>query len=733
MTTRESHKRALGAALVACAVLGWSAAAAVLVDRLTPPEAWPRAVLCLTWLVFAPLGGVALGRLVGRVPRIGPLLARCVPLCEALPLFLLPTPVVDALLFGPLLLVQGHLLLASGDGGGAARASAASPLTVVIALAYAPSGVLLALLPASGLAAVVVLVLSSSRRARRRLGHRKPAVESAAALRRRLLYALPLGVCLLALSATLFLLLTVVLDGTADDGPLPPVPLQPDAGGADRAHSGGEGGRAGRGGGRPGDFTAEVALDGGPALATSDEPTLYLRPLAGGPRARSVYLRHTVLDTFTAASVRLGDRRVPPVYRDGDDGALDGWTWLRAVGPGTPTRDYAVRMRRRSLGGQRGWALVVAPHPLLAVSLPRMRYDPDRVQFAVGPSEEWFDYELRQLERPLSARTLRATRAGGVHERYLQLPAGSPALPWIEEYARLWIDGGTSDYDRVRSVVEHLRRDFSYERSGLGFGGPEALASFLEERRGYCTYFASASALILRTRGIPTRVATGFLAHEWSESEGRWIVRERDAHAWLEVAFEGVGWVTFDPTPPEVGGSLSSDVDDAEVEETWEARLTSELERWLSTGGERGSLGDVLRALAVAPLEILEGTPSLWLLPSALGFLALHFLFARRRRVEGHGAPSPVLPPATHGLYRELLRALSAHGHRRRRGQTQREFARQVARVPGAAFAAVGEVIELYYRARFGGQALEAGELRFVEGVVKDLDQSQARERSGVH
>ena len=55
---------------------------------------------------------------------------------------------------------------------------------------------------------------------------------------------------------------------------------------------------------------------------------------------------------------------------------------------------------------------------------------------------------------------------------------------------------------------------------------------------------------MLRTLGIPTREVNGFLPGEYNDLAGDYIVRESDAHSWVEVYFPGTGWMTFDPTPP---------------------------------------------------------------------------------------------------------------------------------------------------------------------------------------
>ena len=100
-------------------------------------------------------------------------------------------------------------------------------------------------------------------------------------------------------------------------------------------------------------------------------------------------------------------------------------------------------------------------------------------------------------------------------------------------------------------VAAHLRDGFTYsERPAAPAPGQAPLEAFIfEGRRGYCQQFAGAMALLLRMGGVPARVATGFTPGGFSKRKGAWIVRDTDAHAWVEAWFDRFGWVALDPTP----------------------------------------------------------------------------------------------------------------------------------------------------------------------------------------
>ncbi len=97
----------------------------------------------------------------------------------------------------------------------------------------------------------------------------------------------------------------------------------------------------------------------------------------------------------------------------------------------------------------------------------------------------------------------------------------------------------------------YLRRNFRYTLNLTGAPGRDPLAHFLfETKAGHCEYFASAMAVMLRTIGVPSREVNGFLPGEYNDLAGDYIVRASDAHSWVEAYFPGIGWTTFDPTPP---------------------------------------------------------------------------------------------------------------------------------------------------------------------------------------
>ncbi|MGH9862339.1 MAG: transglutaminase TgpA family protein, partial [Candidatus Acidiferrales bacterium] len=136
-----------------------------------------------------------------------------------------------------------------------------------------------------------------------------------------------------------------------------------------------------------------------------------------------------------------------------------------------------------------------------------------------------------------------------LRETYLQLPPLDPRLP---ELARQVTSRFDNPYDKARELERYFRTQFGYTLELPRTPEQDPLANFLfVRRRGHCEYFAASMTVLLRTLGIPARMVNGFLTGEYNEIGGDYVVRALDAHTWVEVYFPRIGWVEFDPTPPD--------------------------------------------------------------------------------------------------------------------------------------------------------------------------------------
>ena len=105
-------------------------------------------------------------------------------------------------------------------------------------------------------------------------------------------------------------------------------------------------------------------------------------------------------------------------------------------------------------------------------------------------------------------------------------------------------------YDRAKAIERWLRENIAYNESISA--PPPAVDTvewvLFEAREGYCTYYATAMIVMLRHLGIPARLAAGFSQGTYDSELELYVVREREAHTWVEVYFPGYGWIEFEPT-----------------------------------------------------------------------------------------------------------------------------------------------------------------------------------------
>ncbi len=133
-----------------------------------------------------------------------------------------------------------------------------------------------------------------------------------------------------------------------------------------------------------------------------------------------------------------------------------------------------------------------------------------------------------------------------IEERYTQLPETTPER--VTALTDQIVEPAESPYEAAQRIEHYIMETNEYNLSVDPPSGDIADAQLFERDAGYCTYFATTMAVMLRTQDIPARMVTGYSTGE-AVDENSYVVRGMNAHAWVEVYFPEVGWVSFDPTP----------------------------------------------------------------------------------------------------------------------------------------------------------------------------------------
>ncbi|MBM4135039.1 MAG: DUF3488 domain-containing protein [Nitrospira sp.] len=348
-----------------------------------------------------------------------------------------------------------------------------------------------------------------------------------------------------------------------------------------------------------------------------------------------------------------------------------------------------------------------------------------------------FPVQVRDEER--TAQTVSYPQE--IADQYLQLPDLSPR---VDVLTRQVTAQAPTPYERIVAVEGHLRSAYQYSLD-VGTAAPvNPVEEFLFTRKtGYCEHYATAMVMMVRTLGIPARLVTGFLPGEWNGFGRYYTIRQRDAHAWVEVYFPRSGWVTFDPTPS-VPAAASSQlwvgagrvIDSIRLK--WDRFIIQyslrdqiKMAQGMREQGEKvrgralglvstfhrwaASLQSWLRHLTLSSEKLLPVGLAGGLL---LLLLVIAWTWSQRRR------PSmfPTLRQATAvRLYSRMLQLLATRGIVKAPGATAIEFAGLVTRDWADAGRYVAPLTDLYCRVRFGQAPLSPEELQQAEALLCGL------------
>jgi transglutaminase-like putative cysteine protease len=311
--------------------------------------------------------------------------------------------------------------------------------------------------------------------------------------------------------------------------------------------------------------------------------------------------------------------------------------------------------------------------------------------------------------------------AGGAGDLDLAVP---PQLdPRVRELAATLQRGEPPGPALVARTVDHLRTYYLYTLDVGGFRSRDPLAEFLfEKRAGYCEYFATATAILLRLQGVPARYVKGVSVRPESSVGAHYVVRESDAHAWVDVWTAETGWTEVDPTPSGGWALTHPDPRRGALATLWERVTTAVAQawaRWRQGGWPRltATLADMVSAVA----RIVESRRLLLAVALALALL----LLALRRR--GRRAPpsrepialAPELAAALRGVERLWARA----GRPRPRSSGLQEHLDSLPRqaLPDDLRALSERVVRAVYDSAYAGRPPVADELRALADDVRAL------------
>ncbi|MEP7292815.1 MAG: transglutaminaseTgpA domain-containing protein [Chloroflexota bacterium] len=299
------------------------------------------------------------------------------------------------------------------------------------------------------------------------------------------------------------------------------------------------------------DYYGGDSLQLGGAIRLGDQTVF----LAAAPQGRRYYWRSRVFDNYdsgrwtSAADTRLTDPEAPlsVEYEDYLPGAR------------VPVQQTFT------MGLPASRLIYTAPQPL-NVDLPTrtdLRYVPDPTLTAqdmlisvIRPMQVLYQGESYTATSSMSnASAAELRQASTDYPQWVRDLYGSfmPSVTarTIALATQIVADAGAqTPYDKAKAIETWLRANIIYNESIPQPPTNQDSVDWVvfDYKQGYCNYYASAMIVMLRTMGIPARMAAGFAQGTWNADEQAFVVQERDAHTWVEVYFPGYGWVEFEPT-----------------------------------------------------------------------------------------------------------------------------------------------------------------------------------------
>ncbi|MBC7811590.1 MAG: transglutaminase domain-containing protein [Burkholderiales bacterium] len=298
------------------------------------------------------------------------------------------------------------------------------------------------------------------------------------------------------------------------------------------------------------DYYGGDSLQLGGAIRLGDQVIM----LADAPPGRRYYWRSRVFDTYEAgrwtpaANTRLTDPESP----------------LDIQQPGDTLVSREPVQQQFTIGLNASRLIYTAPQPSL-IDLPTrtdLSYtaEEDMNVSVIRPLQVLYRGDTYTATSLMSNATASQLRAAGSQYPEWVTSTESPLYLYVspsitDRTVQLANDiinnaGATNNYDKAKAIEGWLRTNILYNESiPQPPAGQDPVDWVLFDfRQGYCNYYASSMVMMLRSIGIPARMAAGFAQGTWDAENNVFVVRERDAHTWVEVYFPGYGWIEFEPT-----------------------------------------------------------------------------------------------------------------------------------------------------------------------------------------
>jgi len=312
-------------------------------------------------------------------------------------------------------------------------------------------------------------------------------------------------------------------------------------------------------------------------------------------------------------------------------------------------------------------------------------------------------------------------------------------------------DNRINPFLQAKAIEMYLKENYQYTLNNPSGGKYDPVSDFLfNSKAGHCEYYASAMVLMLRSINIPARLVTGFKTNEWNDIGQYYLVRQKDAHSWIEAYFYPIGWYPFDPTPPimdeplglygmTVNTTLGKYIDFIKMKwNSWVINYSFEAQKFAFQkikNKTKKMRNEFFKWVTIWRIKtrnfMLSKYISLktlfWLLAGLIFFGVLtHILYRYIKTTLFFRSILKRKIKISVRFYAELLRILKRKGINRNPTHTPYEFLDQNIDKNSEEFEGFKIITDLFYKVRYGNKKLSSEEIEIVTDILYKLKYGKA-------
>jgi Transglutaminase-like enzymes, putative cysteine proteases len=318
------------------------------------------------------------------------------------------------------------------------------------------------------------------------------------------------------------------------------------------------------------------------------------------------------------------------------------------------------------------------------------------------------------------------------YARYLQLPKELPER--VSKLAGEITSSADNDYDRAKAIEAYLSKNYIYTLEPGDIPENRDFVDYFlfDSKEGYCTYYASAMTILVRSIGIPARYVEGYILPSKPVSGNIYEVTNKEAHAWVEVYFEGFGWIPFEPTSPypQSFNNVSKETSNKEevVTEQTQVKENNQVKPDIKSNNPSEDL----------PTENIDNGVKVQKAPFINGFIIIFSILllwilcfsAIKQRIFFYRLQKLSLQEGVIKIYKYFLRALSVQGLKMKSGETPLMYAKRIDDALEFETLKFETITDIFNKACYSNSPIDKEEMQLIINFYS-VFQAQCKEKIG--